>query len=447
MTADAAIYLAVPFVIMMLLGYFSVSLLCTGAISNKFAWALSPPVGMGIVSIIFFLFRRPMATVELSLLLVLFLLWLRYRHRKPPLIAPAPGMPSAAGWLLAGMAWVALASFVWVQHGPHGEWDGRAIWNSKARYMYRAGPVWMEHMVDTGHSDYPLLFPTATARAWRYIDADFPEVGGVMLVLIALSGAGVLAGCLWELRRGSASFLIGLLLLATPWYLILAVWQYAEVPLAVYILSTVALLCIYWDREEAHRGLLTLAGFTAGCAAWTKNEGSLFLLATLLLLSVPIVRQPARTIRRLALFLPGVCLPLALTLYFKFTVPANEIFSASRPVADILAKVVDSSRYVTISAAFFKAAGTFGRWEIHPAIPLVVLLAVWGIDRRVVRGAGWRTGAGIFLVVFAGYFATYVITPHALSYQLPTSLDRVFLHLWPTLLLLAGLAANTEKSP
>jgi hypothetical protein len=448
MTAAAAGYLAVAFVVMTLLGYFSIVLLCRDEISTKVALGFAPPVGMGLVSIVFFTFRRPMFTVELSLLVVLFGLWLRYRKRTLPRSTKQESlMPSTAGWMIGAMAWVALASFIWIQHGPHGEWDGRVIWNSKARYMFRVGPFWMDHIIDTTHSDYPLLQPSATARAWRYVGEDIPEIGGIQLVLIALSGAAVLAACLWELRRSSVSFLMALLLISTPAYSILAVQQYADIPLAVYILSTVGLLCIYWDRAANRGGLLALAGFTAGCAAWTKNEGLLFLVSTYFILLLPLLRQPTQTIRRLALFSLGVCLPLAVTLYFKFTVPAaNDIINSGRTSADLISKILDSSRYVTIGTAFVNVAGTFGRWVIHPAIPLLALLLTWGIDRRVVRSAGWITGAGIVLVVLTGYFAIYVITHQSLVYHLTSSLDRLFMHLWPTLLLLAGLAVN-EESP
>ena len=46
-------------------------------------------------------------------------------------------------------------------------------------------------------------------------------------------------------------------------------------------LSSLALLCLYSERAPGESGLLVLAGFMAGCAGWTKNEGLLFISALL----------------------------------------------------------------------------------------------------------------------------------------------------------------------
>ena len=56
-------------------------------------------------------------------------------------------------------------------------------------------------------------------------------------------------------------------------------WQQADVPLACFMLSAVLLLVLYDAAERPHRGFLVLSGVMAGMAAWTKNEGLLFLIA------------------------------------------------------------------------------------------------------------------------------------------------------------------------
>ncbi len=286
--------LAVAFLVMVLLGYFSVVLVSRGAISNKLAWALSPAFGTGICSIIFFFFRRPVFTAEFALLGVMFAMWVRYRQRTISKTASPAGMPILAALMIGALAWVTFGTLISIDRSPHGGWDGFAIWNSHARYLYRAGPVWQHYIRNTAHPDYPLLLPAATARLWRYIGRDAPDAPGVQNLLLAISGVTILAATLWELQRGSLSFLLPLLLVGTPFYLTLAVWQYADVPLSVYILATLGLICVHWQREQDRARLLVLAGFTAGCAAWTKNEGLLFVLVTSVLLFLPSVgRQPS----------------------------------------------------------------------------------------------------------------------------------------------------------
>src|SRR6188768_1439806 len=239
---------AVGFTVMSLIGYLLVVLVTSWGISNKLAWALAPVVGMGVCSIIFFVFRRPMFTIEFSLLTILILVWL-FRRRKPRhgVAAPKLPIPILSVWLVGALTWATFAAFIYVDRVPHGEWDGFVIWNSHARYLYRAGSVWEQHIQTTPHSDYPLLLPASTARLWRYIGKDPAEVGGIQGVMLMVSGVLILAASLWELRAGPRSFLAPLILLGTPYYLNLGSWQYADVPLSVYILSTIALLCVYWE--------------------------------------------------------------------------------------------------------------------------------------------------------------------------------------------------------
>ena len=81
------------------------------------------------------------------------------------------------------------------------------------------------------------------------------------------------------IRGRSQAMLGGLMLTGTPYFLIHGASQYADVPLGFFFLATLTLFCLQ-DRFPKHsRGVLVLAWMTAGMAAWTKNEGLLFLLA------------------------------------------------------------------------------------------------------------------------------------------------------------------------
>ena len=73
--------------------------------------------------------------------------------------------------------------------------------------------------------------------------------------------------------------------------------------------------------------MLVLAGFTAGCASWTKNEGMLFVGATSLALLIPVLWKGRDALRHFAAFLAGTALPLALVLWFKRVVATpSDIF-------------------------------------------------------------------------------------------------------------------------
>jgi hypothetical protein len=445
MTSVSVGLLVVSFLVMTLVGYFLTVLMCPTTVSRRFSLAMGPIVGFGVCSIILLLFRKQMFTVELSLLALLALLGTVLR-RKPAADKPwiEIGVPAPMMITLVSLVWLMFGSFIWVSRGPHGDWDGWAIWHSKARVLYRAGKVWLDHIVYTAHSDYPLLMPGAAARLWRYLGSDIPEAEGIQLVLIAISGILVLSAGLWESRARSSAFSIPMLLIGTPFYLILAIWQYADIPLAVFILSTIVLICVHWEKDSSGGRILCLAGFTAGCASWTKNEGLLFALAASFTLLAPMVREPSRTLRRFAMFAVGMAVPFGISLYYKFAIALPNDVVGNRTSADVIARIFDYSRYTQIASGFLAGAWTFGGWKIHPALPLIAFVAIWKINPGAIRQGGWLSGASILALMLLGYFAIYVITPFSLDYHINTSLNRLLMHLWPAFLFLAGLAVRKE---
>ena len=95
------------------------------------------------------------------------------------------------------------------------------------------------------------------------------------------AAVGLLAAGVCRLRSRNQGLLAGAVLLGTKAFVMLGAAQYADVPLAFFILATVLLLGLDDAAEQSSPGLVLLAGFCAGLAAWTKNEGLLFLVVML----------------------------------------------------------------------------------------------------------------------------------------------------------------------
>jgi len=236
-------------------------------------------------------------------------------------------------------------------------------------------------------------------------------------------------------------------LIGSPAYILHAASGYADIPLSAYIVSTIALICLYESDESRPPGVIALAGFMAGCAAWTKNEGVPFALATAAILFLPVFRMRTETYRRLAGFAAGIALPLAAIAYFKLKVaPPNDLFD-NRNSADLLAKISDSSRYLVILKSYFQTGWTFGGWVFNPFLPILALIGLSGVDRFVLRSFGWRAGVAIITILMGVYFAIYVITPLELNDHLASSLSRLMMHVWPSCLLLAGMTARRHGLP
>src|ERR1700754_2832572 len=99
-----------------------------------------------------------------------------------------------------------------------------------------------------------------------------------------------------------------------------------------------------------------------------------------------------------------------------------------------------------ILESFVKTGWTFGGWILSPWIPLAAFAAASGIDRRVWRNTGWVCGIAIAAIVLAGYYAVYLTTPMDLRWHLDSSLERLLMHLWPSFLLLLGVALAGEPA-
>src|SRR5215471_18494005 len=287
-TADQLLRFGAAVAVLVALGFLLIRLACGREMTRSLSWAFAPVVGAGACSLIEFVFRRPMFTVELLLLLVLFVhayasenLDVSKRRLSQPVI------PALVLVFAFAAAWVLSDSVTMVDRLPNGGTDGWAIWNSHARFLYRDGPHWAVDIKNSFHPDYPLLVPLMSARIWRYA-GDSTDLSGLWAVLFGLAGAALLTVTVMESRSVVAGVIAGVVLLGTPMYLQAAAGQEADVPLAVFYLATIALLMQASQKEPDNSRIIALSGFTAGCAAWTKNEGILFLLATTLIMLAPI---------------------------------------------------------------------------------------------------------------------------------------------------------------
>jgi hypothetical protein len=342
---------------------------------------------------------------------------------------------------------------------PQGDgWDAFAIWNLHARFLFRGGAHWRDgftSLIGGSHPDYPLLLPAAIAHFWTYLGQDDPRVPAVIGFLFTFATVGVLFAGLAVLRGRAPAMLGATALLATPFFIEQGTAQYADVPLAFFFLATVVLPCLYdggpGDSAAPRRwNLLALAGMAAGFAAWTKNEGLLFLLALVGSRLLILIRARGGTERgtahavwasgtALLPMLAGLVPGVVLIGYLKHAIAApGDLFSDPRTS---LHRLFEFSRYRAILGWYGKEFFRFGHWLLIPgSLLLVGLYFVAGKDDRFTKTPGFRTSILALALTLAGYFAIFVITPYDIYWHLRFSLARLFLQLWPSAVFLFFLA-------
>jgi hypothetical protein len=282
-----------------------------------------------------------------------------------------------------------------------------------------------------------------------YLCNDSSAIPAAIGLAFTFSTLGLLYGSL-ERVRGRTAAMLGLMTLAsTPFFIEQGSAQYADVPLSFFFLASIASLSMYDQppsQKARDRGFIVLAGLALGCAAWTKNEGVLFLFAVIVASLLVLVLdkrqeiaanelQPIPSAWSLLVTLVLAAAPIfGLVLWLKHVAPRGDLFQAP---AIMLQKVLTPARYWAILKWYVKQFFRFGEWWPVPATLLFPALYVVLSDRHIgpipkSRSiALWTLG-----LTLAGYFVIYVITPNELYWHLRFSLNRLFLQLWPSIIFL-----------
>ncbi len=363
------------------------------------------------------------------------------RGSKAPWILPVCGL-LAIVFLLSGWWFTTAAS-------PHGDWDAFSIWNLRAKFLAGGGDSW-RHAVSTGlqahhlgasHPDYPLLLSGLIAQSWLAsgrVDVAVPAAIGLVyaLALVALT-----AGSIAWLRDEKAAW-VGLLLLSgSELFASQIASQYADIPLACYVLATVALLAGAVERPAVTA--LIWAGLLAALGAWTKNEGLVFLLLAAIWCGWRAGRSS------LFAFLAGAAPVLALVLFFKSWVAPATAGLFPKTLAEAFGKLSDPQRAWMILRAYATTLWELGPWWAHPIV--LALIWVWAAGRVEPARRRQLAVAALPLAMLAADFMVYMVTVADLNWHLGTSVNRLWLQVWPSLvmslLLLARPGTAQEAAP
>ena len=363
---------------------------------------------------------------------------------------------------------------------PHGFWDAWAIWNLRAKFIIRfQGDLFscfenMRNYMDWSHIDYPLLLPLTVARFWTYVGGEFTLIPIFVAFTFTFTAIIICYSGLYIIR-GPACAILGTLVLMGTEFMNYGIWQYADVPLASFLLLSLVIIniIIYYDLFSFPQ-LLILNGIILGLGAWTKNEGMaviiVFLFSILLLF---FIKKEFKSAAGSFFFIfCGMVPVLVIIFYFKWNfAPSNDLFNFDR-INAIFDYLSTFSRYTMIAKSFpqffikimnltpiiviyififsliinfvvrkkrltgflmlaFILFGScyFYKYFFPFGLLFLICLKMLPVEDRIQKNIHFSLCYVFFILII--YFFVYVLTPNDLSWHIRNSMDRLIIHIVP----------------
>jgi hypothetical protein len=345
------------------------------------------------------------------------------------------GIPSfLLGSLVAVLA-LAAATFVLLSLArPHGGWDAVAIWNMKARHLFRGDGYWRNAFSPLlPHPDYPLLVPLSIVRMWKYSGSE-TQAAPALLSMFFTFATVLTAYAAVAVRRGGGQGCLAAMVVLSTRFLREGASQYADVPLGFYFLAA-AVLLLHGSRSGGKRAAFAAAGTAAALSAWTKNEGWLFLVsATFAASIVPALsgrlQEAGERVLRIA---AGAVPALLAVVYLKAVISPPGYLFDSGGFQVMAERSLDLPRYWGIAKTFL--------WE-STKLPIPALL-VYGLCLGGRVDAEDRGGVASLVVLLAlmifGFALVYAVTPLDMAWQLRNSANRLLVQVWPAFVFMVFL--------
>lgn len=324
---------------------------------------------------------------------------------------------------------------------PHGDWDAWAIWNQKARFLFRGGSHWTAAFaIDWSHPGHPLLLPLSVARAWSYAGSELTIVPALVGIVFGCGIVAIVMGALDTGRRGA--WIAGIVMLTPATFVREWTAQQADIPFAFFMVA--GLVSLGLARAASRAGsadvtkLLFVAGALGSLAAWTKNEGTLLLFVMAVVVAV-VAGRKAR-FRRCAWWVAGAA-PAALAVaWFKIALtPVAPYYLPDGPLLTTLAERLSSPEHLAVvNAAVWQQWSTWGGPTATGAMAFVSLAAVLVALTRT--GGSARTVVVVPMAMLAGTYTVYLLTSLDVRWLVATTFSRILAQIWPSLVLVAFLS-------
>jgi hypothetical protein len=339
-------------------------------------------------------------------------------------------------WGLLTLGILAIPLSISAYHYPLGGWDAWSCWSLKAKFIFLGRENWKDVLSPglwRSNTHYPLLWPLINVWFWDLggrFDQAVPMLNSIVFALltagILLFGLLELTGMLW------VAIAAAVLVTALPFGITLAISQYSDALLGLFLLS--AFMCLLLAEKYKLPKLKILGMVFLGLMSFTKNEG---LIASGIAALLIWWHERSHKKELKPLIFTFFCALLPTIIFTLFMAPKNEAFINGLTSTD---KPTNWARLTVIFVyPWFEMIS--GKWDGF------WLLALGGI---LLAGKKlWQSTLGVIgasLVLYLGVVMAYyaVNTFFEISWWLSTTLSRILFALIPTIALWISLAICSD---
>jgi hypothetical protein len=282
------------------------------------------------------------------------------RHHRP---RSGPRSQAFVHWAAMGLIGAEIVYTTLVTLGTDFGWDGLAIWSHRARIAFVSGGVPLSYLTDLSrqwsHLDYPWLVSLGQALFY-FIAGSFHEALGK--ALFPAFYAGLLLVFYANVARLASGLIAGVFTIVLGAYpLLISLTTAGNADVAVSLYWTGSVIYLYRWLSERSTPTLVCSVALAALAAWTKNEGLIFLAFQLaVLLSLVLIGRPRLPARQWILVAGIAALIIApwLVLRGLYHVPSNDHSSPILATAlERVGRLGVIARYTIVELATWKRWG------------------------------------------------------------------------------------------
>lgn len=443
-----------PFIGIFLLGYFFMTLFMRKdkGINNYLIISMAGGIGIGIFSVIYMLLHildiyslKLLFTLETLFITPFFLKYLYFLKHKKITLIKINIKSNLSLYILFSCVTIfsSLSIFYLIANNPYGRWDAWAIWNLKARFLYRGDIYWQNlfsQNISWSHPDYPLLLPSTIAGLWDYYGQENFLIPIYVSLIFAIMTVFTLMTSLCLLKKEKYALLAGTTLLLSPIFLLYSMYQYADIPLGFYYLITFVLITLFYSKKNFN--YLILAGITSSFSSFTKNEGLLFIIIISLIFIIKImIKNRVENLKSVLFYFLGVIPVLILNISVKIKYSLENDVISDTNINLTFEKFFNLLRHHKVIIESINNLFSFSNLFLF--FPLFILIGLFLFIKfkkkyRTELENKERIYTPFFILISLtlGYYFIYIITPNEIAWHINTSQDRLLLQLWPSVIFL-----------